>query len=180
MRNLPQRLHLKNGSYYRVKGNVWTLLSRNRDQALALHAAIETGQQPEPVIERHKSMIRAFLSARKNATVRSIPFLITKAEFNQIVVRCGRCCEVTRIPFDLRSHGSKRRRPYAPSLDRIDSALSYTADNCRLVCVAANMALGEWGINVATRVARGLVRFSEGEKLRETTGRLEKVGKILS
>lgn len=166
MRNLPVRLHLKSGGYYYVKGNVWRLISRDRDQALALYASIEWGSAPESIMDRHKAVGWAYRSAKKNAVTRDIPFLLTPDEFKLIVKRSAGSCEITRIAFDLRSHGSKRRRPFAPSLDRTDSALPYTAENCRLICVAMNMALGEWGEDVAAKIARGLIRHMDRQRLR--------------
>lgn len=160
-RNLPKKLHLKNGGYYFVSKNVWKKLSRDRDEALAIHASIVSGKTLEPVVERHKAMTRAYLSARKNAVKRRISFSLQRTEFEQIVRRSNRCCEVTGIPFCLDSSGSTRRRPFAPSLDRIDSRQPYVFANCRLVCIATNMALGEWGIEVAAKISRGIVRHRQ-------------------
>lgn len=44
--------------------------------------------------------------------------------------------------------GAHMRRPWAPSVDRIDSSFGYVEDNVQLVCVAANFAKGEWSENV--------------------------------
>jgi hypothetical protein len=38
--------------------------------------------------------------------------------------------------------------PYAPSLDRIDSARGYEIDNIRWVCVAVNFMMNQWGDEV--------------------------------
>src|SRR5690606_21411241 len=58
--------------------------------------------------------------------------------------------------FSLERRPGWFRRPFAPSLDRIDTSTGYEAGNCRLVCVLANIALNEWGEDVFARVAIGV------------------------
>jgi hypothetical protein len=48
--------------------------------------------------------------------------------------------------------------PFSPSIDRIDTVGGYTTDNVRLVCVAANFALNQWGDDVLRRLAHGVVK----------------------
>ena len=38
--------------------------------------------------------------------------------------------------------------PWGPSIDRIDNAYGYEAWNCRVVCVAMNLALHQFGEEV--------------------------------
>lgn len=49
------------------------------------------------------------------------------------------------------------KTPFGPSLDRIDSSKGYERENVRLVCMAANFALNEWGDDVLRRLAHGVV-----------------------
>ena len=79
-------------------------------------------------------------------------------------LRSGGRCELTLIPFDLVNVDGFKRRPYAPSLDRIDSAKGYRVDNCRLVVVVANLAINEWGEDVFARVARAFLRRRSARK----------------
>lgn len=156
MRDLPPRMHLKDGGYYYVKDNKWTRLSRDRTHALSMYGEIE-GRQIDPKDYRVRSYAIAYLSARKNAAAREIAFDLTRAQFIALVARSRGRCEVTGITFDVRRIG-RGRRPFLPSLDRIQSGGCYTVENCRLVCVAANMLLGEWGDDAAAMVAEGFVR----------------------
>lgn len=55
-------------------------------------------------------------------------------------------CAITRTPFSMTKIGGAR--PYAPSIDRIDCSLGYSAKNCRIVCVATNLAINRWGDGV--------------------------------
>lgn len=56
-------------------------------------------------------------------------------------------CPVTKIRFDLtRAHqaaSGRKKNPYAPSLDRIDSRGGYTNENTRVVIWQYNMMKGE-------------------------------------
>ena len=89
---------------------------------------------------------RLFRDTRKNANKRGIPFEISTAEFQSLVdLSCGNCM-VSNIPFEFdRVEDSWHKNPWRPSIDRITSAEGYTLGNCRLVCVAANVAMNEWG-----------------------------------
>ena len=49
------------------------------------------------------------------------------------------------------------KRPFAPSLDRIDPRKGYTRDNVRLLCTAVNFARGQWGDDVLVEIAHGIV-----------------------
>lgn len=67
-------------------------------------------------------------------------------------------CALTGIPFappDRDSAWSKN--PYAPSLDRIDCSKGYEIGNVRVVLLAVNVALNEWGEDVFREIAAALV-----------------------
>ena len=49
------------------------------------------------------------------------------------------------------------KHPFAPSLDRISSRGGYTADNVRLVCIAVNFGMGQWGEELYLTFARAAV-----------------------
>lgn len=60
------------------------------------------------------------------------------------------CCEITKIPFDLKA---EKRSPYSPSVDRIDSNKGYTEENCRLILWSLNASFGNWGEDVFRDIA---------------------------
>jgi hypothetical protein len=73
----------------------------------------------------------------------------------------GRCM-LTGLPFRETAVGSGRaRRPFAPSLDRIDSSQPYSRRNCRLVLQAVNFALNSWGDDVFLAIAEGAIRVRD-------------------
>jgi hypothetical protein len=79
----------------------------------------------------------------------------------------GRCM-MTGLRFKETPVGNGRaRRPFAPSLDRIDSSLPYSRRNCRLVLQAVTFALNAWGDDVFLTIAEGAIKFRDApEKLR--------------
>lgn len=101
---------------------------------------------------------RLYRDAVKNARVRGIEFELGKDEFGRLWAASGARCAITGRPLDIQGaeRGSWRRNPWAPSLDRISSADGYRAGNCRVVCVAANIAMNEWGLDVLRELAHGL------------------------
>lgn len=75
-------------------------------------------------------------------------------------------CAVTGVPFDISERLESEdgwKRPYAPSIDRIDSRMGYTAENTRLVCSAVNNAMGSWGEAVFIHLAYALVAKRNGK-----------------
>jgi len=67
-------------------------------------------------------------------------------------------CEVTGLAFDMSPGPDKHHaNPWAPSLDRRDSAGGYTTENVQVVCAAYNYAKSEWSADVLLRLARAIV-----------------------
>lgn len=60
-------------------------------------------------------------------------------------------CEITGLPiiYELEENGIN---PFRPSIDRIDCKKGYTEDNVRIVCVAVNYCLNEFGINLFDKI----------------------------
>lgn len=98
-----------------------------------------------------------YREARKHSSRRGIPFEITAEEFTELVAKSGGRCTLTGIAFEFESAGHRVKRPFAPSLDRLDSQGAYRIGNVRLVCVAVNLALNQWGDSVLMKMAKGLV-----------------------
>lgn len=94
-------------------------------------------------------------SAKKRALVSGIPFTI---DLTWVLPRlmAGRC-EVTGLPFVIVT--GRDHLPYSPSIDRIDSDLGYTPDNCRLVITALNVGKNRWSDHVLAQWARPFLQF---------------------
>jgi hypothetical protein len=100
-----------------------------------------------------------FLNAERRA-LGFKAFSITPTDLRAVWDRCGGCCEVSGIPFELAAAQERRRAPFAPSLDRIDSSAGYVPGNVRLVCLIVNVAMSNWGEQPLRQLAETLLRTS--------------------
>lgn len=69
-------------------------------------------------------------------------------------------CELTKIPFNMKAIRSWD----SPSLDRIKPENGYVLENVRVVCLAINCALGNWGQDVLLQVVSALQRQQQKEE----------------
>ena len=86
--------------------------------------------------------------AKERARQRGLRFEIVPSEVASLLSMAGGRCSITGVPFDYEKLGKHMRRPWAPSLDRREPTKGYTFSNCRVVCVAANLAMNTWGEGV--------------------------------
>lgn len=101
------------------------------------------------------SIKKAFHTAQSRAPRRGVPFELTVTDVRDMFgLQLGKCA-VTGLPFKCEPQSRFHKAPFAPSLDRKDCRKGYTLDNVRLVCVAVNFAMGEWGEAVFEQIARG-------------------------
>lgn len=64
------------------------------------------------------------------------------------VLEKGRC-EATNIEFVFQIPDVKNKHhPYSPSIDRIDSNLGYTPENCQIVVYAFNSIKNQWDMDI--------------------------------
>lgn len=72
---------------------------------------------------------------------------------------CGGCCALSGRAFDLEIVGDgQAKRPFAPSLDRIDRHKPYQKDNVRIVLAVANFAMNAWGDAPVLELASSLLK----------------------
>ena len=96
-------------------------------------------------------------AARERAKIRSLPCDLTEADIVYLIGRAKGRCELTKVPFSSGRPLGCARRPFGPSLDRIEPRLGYTRTNCRLVAFAMNVALSDWGEEVFNKLAHGFL-----------------------
>ena len=72
-------------------------------------------------------------------------------------------CEATGIEFKLIPKNTTTN-PYYPSIDRIDSSLGYTKDNCQLVIVGFNNLKHTSKIEDLVKFCKGFVKYMEENK----------------
>jgi hypothetical protein len=99
---------------------------------------------------------RLYDQTYRNAVKRGLLWRIRDFELAEMIRRADGRCEVSGIPFSFERHASAMRRPFAPSIDRIDSAVGYTPANTRLVSCIVNSAMGEWGEETFLKVVQAV------------------------
>lgn len=73
--------------------------------------------------------------------------------------RCEGRCAVSGLEFSEELVGTGRaRKPYAPSLDRVDRSRGYEPENVRLVTAVANFAMNAWGREPVLDLARAMAQ----------------------
>ena len=99
-----------------------------------------------------------YSKAKKRSQEYGIQFDISR-EFISKLLKPKRC-SVTNIPIICElSCGGKN--PFRPSLDRIDNSRGYTEDNTRVVCVAVNYCLNEFGMLVFNKICQSYLNKGE-------------------
>ena len=104
------------------------------------------------------SIKRLWRSAQAGAEKRGLEFSLTLKELEKILARSGGCCEISGLPFDGTPPKGGGKRPWAASIDRIDSSKGYKKGNCRLVCLIVNFAMNEWGERELLLMTRAIAR----------------------
>lgn len=96
--------------------------------------------------------------AKARAKANSLDFEIDKKHVEWLYEFQGKKCILTRIPFQMEQLSEKKRRPFGPSLDRIDCNKGYTKENTRLVCSIVNIALSDFGDVAFDKMCREYMR----------------------
>ena len=108
-----------------------------------------------------KTVAEMMWDRQKRAAVkRGIAFDLKPGEVYAMMKATGFRCAVSGISFARRFADYGKRDPWAPSIDRIENRHGYTLENSRVVCLAANIAMSDWGFDVLFRLTRGVHRSS--------------------
>ncbi len=90
--------------------------------------------------------MKAYRRHENSAPRRRIQWSLSLDDFWRIVFRAQGKCELTSTPFNFYHRApTTNRRPFIPSLDRINSTMSYNAFNVRLVVSSCNQAMSDYG-----------------------------------
>lgn len=109
------------------------------------------------------------ISARKRAKRQSLPFDLTADDIEGLLRTQEYRCAVSGLLFrpNAGKEAGTYRGAYRPSLDRIRPKLGYVIGNVRLVLVAVNVAMSDWGEDVLLDIARALVKRHSGRACKE-------------
>lgn len=162
---------MKNGAavhYYRANRGRRIRLPDDPDSeefAEAVKLAATMGQETDrpkrlTAVELRRQAIGAAIQesikgAKQRAADRGLPFdLDIDWALNQLDAQNLKCA-LTSIPFLSECPADSYRNPYAPSLDRISPKDGYTRGNVRIVILAINVMLMDWGAEIFERVVAG-------------------------
>ena len=158
--HLPPRMlsrSRRNGTiyyYYSTHGSDRKEIALGSDFQLALskyeYLEKHKEKQVQPVPDNYVKQM--FRTAKKNAKSRGIEFNLTIEDLNALFEKSNGKCNLTGIKFSMEK-SNYRMPPWIPSLDRINSDLGYSVNNCRLVCCAVNLALNQFGFDVLKKIA---------------------------
>lgn len=108
-------------------------------------------------IDSNSWLRTAHANMRHKTKKRHWGICITFNEFVDIVKRSNGLCAITGLPMSVVPGTQKRHEPFGLSIDRIESELGYVAGNIRLVCLAVNIAMRNWGEGSLRTIARAIV-----------------------
>lgn len=100
-----------------------------------------------------------FQNSRARAQKSQIDFDLDKEFLSDLFEKQSNKCALTGISFEyeVTNSGYRHRRPFAPSLDRINCQNGYTKDNVRIVCIIVNFALCEFGDEAFNKMCKAYV-----------------------
>lgn len=101
-------------------------------------------------------------NARMRAARRKVPCDLTVPFVIDMLHDQGLVCSVSGLPFDLAFNLEKThsRNLFAPSIDRISAKSGYVRGNVRIVLVAVNYGINEWGFDAYVRICRAVAERS--------------------
>ncbi len=141
---------LESGIYTEAK-----ILGKSGPKTLAVRQVGKRRAIPNAAWNMAEPWMRTmFLNAERRASVAKRAFTITPSEFIELCIQSEMTCAVSGITFDSTGKNS----PFAPSLDRIDSARGYEPGNVRLVCHIANVAMNKWGLEHLIKLSKAVLR----------------------
>ena len=140
---------------------------KHRDKIInQTHLWYQQNKQTRKVVTKNyqkttKGRLVQLMRQAKNRSIKNnLPYdLNIKLLLDLWKKQSGRCA-LTNIDFILKRTESYNSEPFAPSIDKINPKLGYTIDNIRLVCVAVNYALNEFGEDIFKQICLAYLNAS--------------------
>ncbi len=98
-------------------------------------------------------------SCKKRAKDKKLQFELDLEFLNDLYSKQSGRCALTNIIFDFVFDEKFSKRPFSPSVDRIDSKIGYIKSNVRLVCGAVNYALSEYGDQIFDTICESRIQY---------------------
>jgi len=133
----------------------------NAQEIKAWSTSDESGQDKKQNTITHKNVEetaqKLLQNCKRNAKIRGSECTIDKYVIINLLIQSEFKCNVTGVKLIIKSEEqSKERHPWSASIDRIDSSIGYTKENCRITCLAANLAMSTWGEKVLIKMAKSI------------------------
>lgn len=138
-----RKKYAENSEPFKVRHNKWE--NKNREYRINYHKEYRKNNQE--ICIRGRLLTRA----RNRAKEKGFDFDLDKTWLDE-KLKATVCCK-TGIPFIYEADS-----PYVPSIDRINSNMGYTKNNCRLVCKIYNFAKNMWTDDDVEIMATGLLK----------------------
>ena len=161
---MSHRVYCVNGMFYiDIRNHLGrrtrrSLATRDADEAAnraAAYAAVPSPRQaPVAAAPPARTARQIMARLRERSKRRGHSCDISEAEIALLLARANGRCEVTGLPFSTERLGWSKA-PFSASIDRIDGTRPYSFQNCRVVCLATNVAINEWGLDVFAKLAKG-------------------------
>lgn len=148
--DLPTSVYLKHKSYYFVtKKGRWINLGKTRHE---MYANLEAAKlaSPTKICDEKSARLKTHLklvysSCKTRAKKLGVEFSISFGDVEYMLRDSDWRCAITGHGFSFDRFGNTLKRPFVPSIDRIDSSIGYVPGNCRVVCSLVNIAMNAWG-----------------------------------
>lgn len=113
-------------------------------------------RKPKTPPDYRKVFVRLLSKSKTRALECGLAFDLTIDGLNTLVELQRDRCALSGFKFLLNEERGKGRRAFLPSIDRIDCAKGYTFGNVRLVLVAVNIGLADFGDETYLRICRAV------------------------
>ncbi len=169
-RQLPKNVHLKDGRYYYVKTRkgraTWTPLTRDLESSIGIANALRGTGEARDVDSIRRGLRNSWRAARWRAQKYGVSFELEWEVVEGMADRNGWCCALTGFPFTMSQASRRAAGPFGPSIDRVIPSRGYVDGNVRIICVAINYALNEWGDEFFERLAAAFLKAKGSKTLR--------------
>jgi len=92
--------------------------------------------------------------AAKAKEGRKLGFNLTPEYIQKVFDDCEGKCSITKIPFNMELGKGKKRNPFRPSVDRIDSNKGYVKNNIQIVLTIVNTMKMDYNDDVLHQVVK--------------------------